>query len=166
MKNSQKTKCCKRRPGDKEMSMDVSGYDVVERAVLHISRCYWQNFATPHSQAWLSGICHAERAFGGNAAFHVLSAVQAMRISRISCFHFNNPACEGCAAIISEHERQFMNTFKAVRAGRMGSAETHAMILCEGHDTRNFINEMKALVDLTCADRKAGRRFGDALTPH
>lgn len=146
--------------------MGEAGYDPVERAVLHIARCYWQSFATPQSHAWLSGICHAERAFGGNAAFQVLSAVQAMRISRNSCFHFNNPSCEDCAAIISEHERQFMNTFISVRAGRMGSAETHAMILCEGHDTRNFVQEMKALVDLTCADAKSRCRSGDTLIRH
>lgn len=148
------------------MSLEEAGYDTVERAVLHVSRCYWQSFATPKSHAWLSAICHAEQAFGGNAAFKVLSVVQAMRISRVSCFHFNNPGCKGCAAIISEHERQFMNTFMAVRAGRMGSAETHAMILCEGHDTRNFVQEMKALVDLTCADAKPKCRSSDALTLH
>ncbi|MEM1350709.1 MAG: hypothetical protein AAGF27_00105 [Pseudomonadota bacterium] len=156
--------CCERGPDDKELSLDEAGYDATERAVLHVARFFWQSFATPNSHAWISAMTHAERYFGGSVAFKVLCTVQAMRVSRVSCFRFNNPSCKGCAAIVSEHERHFMNTFMAVRAGRRGPAETHAMMLCEGNDTRPFIEQMTALVDATCARPKVARFSSVAST--
>ncbi|MEO9650243.1 MAG: hypothetical protein ABJ360_04015 [Roseobacter sp.] len=151
------TECCSRPPGDKELSLVDAGYDPVEMAVLEIARCYWQTFAVPQSQSWLYAISYAERHFGGTASNKILSAVQAMRMSRISCFRFNNPVCPECAAIVSEHERQFINTFIAMRSRRRGSAETHAMILCEGNDTRSLLDRMDDLVQTICPERVSRR---------
>ncbi|MEL7300777.1 MAG: hypothetical protein AAFM92_10370 [Pseudomonadota bacterium] len=144
--------CCGRPLSRKETTRHEAGLDELDFDVLTISRFYWQQFAMPMSQSWLYALREAEAAFPGREAatiaFAILAAVQANRCSRVSTFHFNNPGCGACRNVISEHERQFMSVFRAVRAGRVGAARTHAMLLCEGNDTTDFIEEMQALVAL------------------
>ncbi|MEM0950292.1 MAG: hypothetical protein AAGK37_23075 [Pseudomonadota bacterium] len=143
--------CCGRDPSDKETTVQEAGYDGVEEAILEIARYYWQTFAIPQSHSWLAALQRAESGVfadtNGEIGLEVLATVQAMRKSRVSCFRFNNPACPQCSSIVSEHERQFMNVFQAVRQGRIGAARTHAMLLCEGNPTDHLIIRMTALVE-------------------
>lgn len=145
--------CCDRPPGDKEIAVANAGFDFVELTVLEIARLFWQTFAHPDSQSWFYALQRAEQSFGGTRGgeigLEILAAVQAMRMSRMSCFQFNNPSCKGCSAILSEHERQFMNVFRAIREERPGLARTHAMLLCEGNDTDPLIDRMGELVQAT-----------------
>lgn len=142
--------CLHRQPSVKEISLADADFDVCETTVLEIARCYWQTFAYPASQAWLSAFQRANQGSwghrGGVIGLQVLEAVQAMRMSRTSCFHFSNPDCKCCSAIVSEHERHFMNVFRSLRDGRVGPARTHAMILCEGNDTGELMERMSVLV--------------------
>lgn len=145
--------CCERQPSDKEVGLADAGFDFVEMTVLEVARYFWQTFALPETQSWLFALQRAEQGFrgprGGEIGLEVLATVQAMRMSRSSCFSFNNPRCRGCAAILSEHERQFMGVFRAVRDKRLGQARTHAMVLCEGNDTDALIERMTQLVRVT-----------------
>jgi len=144
-----------------EAPLKDASLDQIENAVLEVSRYYWQAFAIPASQSWLRALHVAERRFGaqagGEVGLGVLAAVQAMRMSRFSCFRFNNPACEDCASILSDDERRFVDVFRDVRRGSLGSATTHAMILCEGNDTSGLIHRMADLVRLTCSMEPAAR---------
>lgn len=149
MKRPESDECCARSPSDKELALAETDYDFEEKAVLEVARFFWQSFAVPETQSWLLALQCAEDNFdhlgASNTGLLVLASVQSMRMSRVSCFQFNNPMCKGCASIVSEHERQFMNVFRAVREGSKGRALTHAMILCEGNDTELFISRMEEL---------------------
>lgn len=135
--------CCGRTPTPKETTIEDAGFDPSALAVLEVARYYWQTFALPQSQSWLCALQRAETRFPGlngvEIGLETLAAVQAMRMSRTSCFNFNNPGCPHCSRILSEHERQFMNVLQAIREGRVGAAKTHAMILCEGNNTERLI---------------------------
>ncbi|MEM1064516.1 MAG: hypothetical protein AAF771_07865 [Pseudomonadota bacterium] len=141
--------CCGRHPTPKETTVEEAAFDSAALAVLEVARYYWQTFAIPQSQSWLCALQRAETRFPGlngvEVGLDTLAAVQAMRMSRTSCFNFNNPGCPHCSLIVSEHERQFMNVLQAVRQGRVGAAKTHAMILCEGNDTERLIMRMVSL---------------------
>ncbi|MEM1075017.1 MAG: hypothetical protein AAGI36_11200, partial [Pseudomonadota bacterium] len=135
-------RCCHRALSEKDTVIADTDFDTTEHAVLGTARYFWQTFATPEAQAWLFAFQFAEQNLTSEVGLDVLAAVQAMRMSRSSAFRFNNPMCEGCSTILSEHERQFMNVFRAVRENRRGAAKTHAMILCEGNATDTFIERM------------------------
>lgn len=141
---------CGRARSDKETPVADARFDVVEATVLQVARYYWQTFALPSSQSWLRALQVAEEAAcsrtPGTFGLDVLMAVQAMRHSRKSCFQFNDPACPTCASFLTEHERQFMDVLKCCRAGRHGTARTHAMLLCEGNCIDRFIARVEALV--------------------
>lgn len=150
---------CGRLPSANNAPLDNTSLDDIEKAVLEISRYYWRSFAAPATQSWLCALQIAAERFGPNSGgeigLGVLAAVQAMRMSRSSCFHFNNPVCAGCASILSDDERRFINVFRAVRGGFFGSATTHAMILCEGNDTSALIERMTILVQMACGGEMA-----------
>ncbi|MFQ6552761.1 hypothetical protein AAD018_010525 [Aestuariibius insulae] len=141
--------CCHRLPTSKETTLSLADYGSVDVKILEIARLYWQTFAMPQSQSWLTASIRADRGFrgrqGGEVAMKTLAAVQAMRMSRVSCFRFNAPDCPGCSQIVSEHERQFMSVLQAVREDRPGAARTHAMLLCEGNETEPLISSMAML---------------------
>ena len=142
--------CCNRTPSPKETTLFEAGFDRVDLSLLEVARYYWQTFATPDAQTWisalhLSGVRFPE-AEGYTVGVAMLATVQAMRTSRTSCFRFNNPRCPHCSRIVSEHERHFMNALQAVRQGRSGPAKTHAMMLCEGNDTDEFLSCASTLI--------------------
>lgn len=141
--------CCGRKPTNIDPTIKDMGLDPIATSVLTVARLFWQTFAYPDTQSWLFALQRAELFFGnkdgGEVGLEILATVQAMRMSRVSCFQFNDPNCRDCAEMLSAHERQFINIFGAVREGRMGSARTHAMLLCEGNDTDALITRMVQL---------------------
>jgi len=113
----------------------------------------FQGVAEPYVQSWTSGFSvghyHLERTDGAEIALDILEAIQSMRHARVSCFRFSNPRCTGCAGILGEHERLLMQSFRAVRRGKTGEARTHAMLLCEGNDTDEFLYRLAILARST-----------------
>lgn len=133
-----------------------------ELIVLTVARHYFGSFAAPDRQGWLGGVSAALQFHGHDtgphAAVAVLSAVQAMRRSRVSPFRFNSADCARCSAFLSENERQFLNTCRAMAQGRVEAAEGHALILCEGNDTAPFVSAVGVMVEI------CGLRPSDAPT--
>lgn len=148
--------CCGRPLTRKESTLREAGFDPLDVDILTIARFYWQQFALPESQAWLYALRKAETTFpdrdAAAIALELLATVQAKRLARVSAFHFSNPGCRVCRHVLSEHERQFMGVYQALRDGRMGVARTHAMLLCEGNDTDDFIAQMQSLLTLIYAE--------------
>lgn len=144
--------CCPRQASGKETALVDAGFDQVEHSILEICRFFFQTFAQPTCQSWLHALQRADHVFdpehSAQTAFSILAMVQAMRASRKSSFRFNNPYCPGCAQLLTEHERQFMGVFRGLRAGHLSEAQTHAMLLCEGHDTTAFLDRTASLVGL------------------
>jgi len=158
MRWSQDNACCHRDPSEAEILVEEVGFDRSETAILEVARFYWQTFAEPASQSWLFALHMSEQRFGdrqgGEIGLEILATVQAMRMSRKSCFRFNNPRCTGCAKFLSPHERLFMNVYIPLRDGKLGPALTHAMILCEGNSTDGLIDRMRHLANAVTGDRR------------
>lgn len=142
--------CCPRQANGKETALADAGFDQVERSILEICRFFFQTFAQPTCQSWLHALQRADHVFdpdhSAQTAFEILAMVQAMRASRKSSFRFNNPYCPGCSQLLTEHERQFIGVLRGLRSGRVSAAQTHAMLLCEGHDTTAFLDRTASLV--------------------
>lgn len=115
--------------------------DTAEHAVLTAARFFFLSFAEPAGQAWLSVILASDSIFDGPQHAETMrrtcALVHEVRCSRRSTLRFSNPNCAHCAAIVTEHERHFIQMVQAVRTGNLGAARTSAMLLCEGNnDTR------------------------------
>ncbi len=139
-------------PGPRADRRGMDTLDPALRCALAIARYQFQSFAMPELESWSRALPHADRLFGRDAAPGLVCAVQravhAMRCARKSVFRFSNPDCGRCAARITGHERLLMNTLRSILADRPSDAEAHAMILCEGNDTRVLIDEMRALAQV------------------
>lgn len=124
-----------------------------EFIALSVARHYFSSFAQPGAQGWLGALSDALACYGEEQGPHVavavLGAVQTMRQSRESVFRFNSAACPGCSAYVTDNERLFINTMRAVMRGDAEAANGFAAILCEGNDVRAFIRAMSVMVE-TC----------------
>lgn len=150
---------CGRTMDARDTAITDLGFDAIEITILAIARFYWQAFAVPESQSWLRALHLADERFGTHkgqeVGLGILWAVQAMRMSRRSCFQYNNPQCPGCAVIVSEHEQHFMAAFRGVRNGSIGKARTHALILCEGNDAAVMLARMGDLARVVHPEKPA-----------
>jgi len=130
--------CC-RAPVSKEILRYNVGLDHDEDMLLTLARFYFESFAVPDTHSWMRGIDEAALHFGDDkgaiVAQRLLFALQSMRFARRSVFNFNNPTCEGCSSIVTEHERRLMAAIQGVRLGWQSIVKTELMMLCEGNDT-------------------------------
>lgn len=129
---------CTRKPTLKETTVERSGAEQCEIACIRIARYFFCNFSQPHSQSWSQAFSYAEEAFdysnGPVIASLVSKVLQAVRRSRRSTFMYNNPSCENCARILTEHERRLLSALCEIRRGRLERADLELMLLCEGND--------------------------------
>ncbi|MEL6736478.1 MAG: hypothetical protein AAFO98_11520, partial [Pseudomonadota bacterium] len=68
-----------------------------------------------------------------------LDVLNEMRMSRQSSFRFSNPRCECCAAMITQDERYLVQVLQNIRNHKLSAATSTAMLLCEGNDSRGFL---------------------------
>lgn len=131
------------------MTVIDMGCNPEERAVLNIARSFFQTFANPESQSWISAFPTACNDLTGRSgaeiALAVLRCVQAIGQARKSGFVFSNPQCANCSLKLSECERQFIGAFRGRRKGDRSAAHVNAMLLCEGHDFGPFLNALDEL---------------------
>lgn len=155
---------CDRKASAQDVELSESGLDRDEQILLTIMRYYFQSFAMPQSQGWMQAIRVGYEAFpekeAANLTMAVLAVVQTMRSSRQSGFQFSNPDCAHCARTLSGDERQLMGTVASTRRGQRSRAHTHALLLCEGNDTEQFLN---AVTDLTQQVARAIRKRNSRL---
>lgn len=140
---------CGRDTGVREIALHEAGFDDVETNILHLVRFFFQSYAVPNSQAWMSGLDLAEQIFGDvegpSIALRIVDVLRGVRYARRSTFMFNSPTCACCAAHVTEHEGRLIRAIANVRRGRMSPARTELMMLCEGHDTAYVIGAMVRL---------------------
>ncbi|MEJ8560489.1 hypothetical protein QTO30_04090 [Yoonia sp. GPGPB17] len=100
----------------------------------------------------MHGLDLAEAMFGEKdgpvIALRLLDALRCMRFARKSVFCFSAPTCEGCAAIVTEHERRLMAALRGVRLGQLGRTQTELMMLCEGNDITQTVGAFARLAAL------------------
>ena len=145
------TNCCKNRePQVREICRNSLGLDLQEDTFLTISRSFFQNYADPESQSWMSGYDISEAVFGdeigSRIATQVFTALRSVRYSRRSVFCFNSPTCSFCTQFVTEHERRLVQALQFIRCNHMGRAQTELMMLCEGN---NISQVSAALVQLS-----------------
>ncbi|MGR3491570.1 MAG: hypothetical protein ACU0DW_05880 [Shimia sp.] len=78
----------------------------------------------------------------------VCAMVHEVRCTRRGTLCFSNPRCTHCAAIVTEHERHFVQMFQNVRRGNLGAARASAMLLCEGNDDRRVLRAAEEVAEL------------------
>lgn len=149
MPQSKSQSHCGRLPDHKEILRTDAKFDYAEDHILTIARFFFQSFACPQSHAWLKASDIAQTAFGDELgpviAARLVDVLRSVRGARRSVFHFNSPVCEGCAHIVSEHERRLMGALQAVRRGNAGREQMELMMLCEGNNITQSVGAMTRL---------------------
>lgn len=120
-----------------------------QQDALCIMRCFFVSYARPQSVDWEVGMNSAVKAFGEDkgpkVAWCCLRAVQAMRVSRRTRFHFCDPFCPCCCKRLTVNEGHLMRSLQAVSQGRRGEAELASMMLCEGNPDAAFLAAVERL---------------------
>lgn len=129
-----------------------AGFDAIECRLLKIARFFLVAYTKPQTQAWELAFDMGCSGFGNSLGPHVsmeiVNVLRAMRESRKTNFHFNNPACPKCAERVTDCERHLVRTIKAVRSRRVADARMESLILCEGFDTEPLLEAVVRLAAL------------------
>ncbi|WP_425071218.1 hypothetical protein [Sagittula sp. S175] len=140
--------CAEARRGTRIEALKLAPPEFI---VLSIARHYFETFAEPGAHGWLAATSDALACFGSDrgprAGLSVLCAVQAMRQAREGVFRFNSARCPACSAWVSDHEKLFLNTLRAVVRGDAAAAEGFAAILCEGNAAEGFLKALGVLAE-------------------
>ena len=117
--------------------------DVVDFGFLTAARHFCASFASPQGSAWVFAMLSPETFFPGAESAEkmrrALAVVQEMRTSRRSTFRFSNPLCACCAGIVTQDERHLLQLVQHARMGQRSGAASSAMLLCEGHATKELM---------------------------
>lgn len=151
-----------------------AGFDAIECRLLKIARFFLVAYTKPQTQAWElafdMGCTGFGESLGPHVSMEIVNVLRAMRESRKTTFHFNNPACPKCAERVTDCERHLVRTIKAVRSRRVADARMESLILCEGFDTEPLLEAVVRLVallqsfDLATASTSA--RTNDNISHH
>lgn len=133
--------------------MTTDDLDNFETHVLRVARFFFMAFAKPETHAWMDAYDAAERAFpppfGASIAQVVMLSVTELRAQRGRKFGFRNPYCTACAKGMTNEERYFIETLRAVRQGRRSLAATYAMMVCESDQTTGLLGAFERLSMIT-----------------
>ncbi|SFR05209.1 hypothetical protein [Poseidonocella sedimentorum] len=147
--------------------------DPSEFVILSVLRLYVSSFTAPERQHWLAGLTCAQRFFGEEAgpgaACAILAGVQALRQSRVSPLRITAPEGPGPARALTDHERLFILSLRAMRQGQKTAAEGFALLLCEGNDTGPLLRSLAKIAALSPPAQGAAKarpvRDAEALRP-
>lgn len=140
--------CC----GGSDGARPLTELDEHELACLDIARRFCLSFANPAIPGWESAIDCAVGRFGdrrgSQVAVAILSVLRTMRVSRRDTFVFNSPRCRTCSETLTRDEERLIGTIRSASAGRFGSTEVDAMILCQGNGVDAYVAAVRNLVEL------------------
>jgi hypothetical protein len=147
------TRRCDQKPAPTDTTLIELNLDATDYATLMSARYFFASFANPEGAAWLSVILCSQdfypNHFDSPAIVQaVLEVVHKIRTSRTSMLRFSNPHCLDCANIVTAAERHLMAILRDVRSSNLSGATTHAMLLCEGHETAGVLSAAGRLTDI------------------
>ena len=123
-----------------------------ERVILRSLRLFCLSYATPGCLTWEKAldICNSSFGpiYGPQLGFATMNAMRALRTTRTTCFKFTNPDCPCCRDTLAEHEFQFMSLLRAERSGDGLTAQTNALMLCEGAHPHQFLQSIRELAGM------------------
>jgi len=126
--------------------------DAIDFAFITAARYFFVSFSEPNSNAWLSAILGSDSFFPDSdhaeTMRRALAVVHEMRTTRKSMFHFSNPRCPNCSAIVTDDERHLLQMVQHARRGQSSRMTSSAMMLCEGNDASRVIAAARAFADL------------------
>lgn len=132
--------------------LSLSDLDKSECAVLDIFRNFLLSYTNNEHPHWELALTLSDNHFGENygpqAAISVLNVLRAVRMSRKSCFQFNNPNCAGCRMKLTDCERHLLRTLRFARTGNMAKSRMQALILCEGFDVELLLKAIIRLANM------------------
>lgn len=133
--------------------MTVDDLDNFETQVIQVARLFFMAFAKPQTHAWIDAYSTAEQSFpppfGATIAQAVMVAITEIRKQRGRAFGFRNPYCAACIKGMTNEERYFIETLRAVRLGRRSMASTYAMMACESDQTTGLLRALERLSMIT-----------------
>jgi hypothetical protein len=151
-----------RRDGDTPLAM--LGLDDFETGLLATTRHFFTSFLAPESQGWIRAFREAEALWGAvdgpKSAYAMFTTVDAMRRSRRTMFHFSDPHCPTCRESVTPNERNLMRMIHAIRRGRIGAAQTEALLLTEGIDPAFLLRAAWALAGMFPANQDSEAALG------
>lgn len=146
------TQRCDQKPVPGDTSLIALDLSATDYAVLMAARYFFAAFANPEAATWLSVMLGSDDFFPNHddsprVVQSVLAVVHEIRISRKSMLRFSNPHCLDCANIVTAAERHLISILSDMRRENLSSAATHAMLLCEGHETHGVMDAVQCLID-------------------
>ncbi|MCV0425716.1 MAG: hypothetical protein K5905_09595 [Roseibium sp.] len=136
----------------RRVSISDAGLSHAERIVLRSLRLICLSYANPGCFTWENAFETCSKSFGPiygpQLGVATMNAMRSLRTTRATSFRFTNPDCPCCRETLAEHEVQFMNLLKAERNGGGLTAQTNALMLCEGTHSRPFLQAMKELAGM------------------
>ena len=134
-----------------DTSLIALNLSATDYAILMTARYFFASFANPNGAAWVSIMLYSDDFFPNHydsprIVQSVLALVHEIRTSRRSMLRFSNPHCLDCANIVTAAERHLIAILQDVRAGKLSSATTHTMMLCEGHETKGVLDAVERLL--------------------
>ena len=147
------TQRCNQKPAPTDTTLIALNLDATDYATLMSARYFFASFADPKGAAWLSVVLCSQDFYPNHCDSSaivqaVLELVHKIRTSRTSMLRFSNPHCLDCANIVTAAERHLMAILHGARSGNLSEATTHAMLLCEGHETAGVLAAATRLTDL------------------
>jgi hypothetical protein len=138
------TQRCNQKPAPTDTTLITLNLDATDYATLMTARYFFASFANPNGAAWLSVVLCSQDFFPDHSdspaiVQAVLEVVHKIRTSRTSMLRFSNPHCLDCANIVTAAERHLITILRNIRSGNSSGAATHAMLLCEGHETAGVL---------------------------
>jgi hypothetical protein len=148
------TQRCDQKPSAGDASLISLNLSVTNYSILMAARYFFASFANPSGAAWMSVVLCSDdffpnHAYSSGIAQSVLAVVHEIRTSRQSTLRFSNPHCLDCANIVTAAERHLVAILRDVRSRNMSGAMIHAMLLCEGNDTKGVLDAAARLTELT-----------------
>lgn len=145
-----------------ETPISALNVDAIDYAFLTAARYFFVSFSDANSNAWLSAILGSESFFPDASHAEtmrcVLAVVHEMRTARKSMFHFSNPRCAGCSAIVTDDERHLLQMVQHARKGQNSRMVSSAMLLCEGNDAERVIAAAREFANIFDLSQKEHQR--------
>ncbi len=140
-------------PGPREELLSATEFDRFELGALEIMRLTFaameQNQPRYAPQAEEIAATRFGRARAALIVSGLTAFVQVMAVSRSERFRYSNPFCDGCAAILTQDEANFLRILHHVRRGQRGRAMTHALMLCDARPVGPVLDAAGDLSDMT-----------------
>ena len=128
-------------------------FDKSELSILRIARLFFRSNDDPNAQTWKSAFLIAEQNFSspfGASIAHVVSiSIDFMSNGRTRDFSYIQENSTNALTLITDEERYFLMALKSIRQNNISTANSYAVMLCEGPQINKFLLAMEGIAIIT-----------------